>query len=57
MDSLSTGSTQSLLIVTALAFSPVIALSLADVVGWIIRRVRGKVGVTTVGQGTSGLLQ
>jgi len=57
MDSLPTGSPQSLLIVASLAFSPVIALSLADAVEWLIRRVRGKVGVTTVGQGTSGVLQ
>jgi len=57
MDSLSTGSTQSLLIVMAVAFSPVFALFLADAVGRLIRRVRGKGGVTTIGQDTSGVLQ
>jgi len=57
MDSLSTGSTQSLLIVMAVAFSPVFALFLADAVGRLIRRVRGNGGVTTIGQDTSGVLQ
>jgi hypothetical protein len=42
MDSLSTGSTQSWLIVVALAFSPVIVPCLADAVGWLIRQARGK---------------
>jgi hypothetical protein len=56
MDSLSTGSTQSFLIVVAVAFSPVFALFLADAVGRLIRRVRGG-GATTIGQDTSGVLQ
>jgi hypothetical protein len=41
MDSLQMGSTQSLLIVVAVAFSPVIVLFLADAVGWLIRQARG----------------
>jgi hypothetical protein len=57
MDSLPTGSTQSLLIVVAFAFSPVIVLSLADAIGWLIRQARGKGGVTTLGQDTSGVCQ
>jgi hypothetical protein len=57
MDSLQMGSTQSLLIVVAVAFSPVIVLFLADAVGWLIRRARGKGGVTTVGQDASGVRQ
>jgi hypothetical protein len=35
MDSLPTGSTQSWLIVAAVAFSPVIILFLADAIGWL----------------------
>jgi hypothetical protein len=35
MDSLPTGSTQSWLIVAAVAFSPVIVLCLADAIGWL----------------------
>jgi hypothetical protein len=46
MDSLPTGSTQSWLIVAAVAFSPVIVLRLADAIGWLIRQARGKEGVT-----------
>jgi len=38
MDSLPTGSTQSWLIVAAVAFSPVIVLFLADAIGWLIRQ-------------------
>ena len=57
MDSLPTGSTQSWLIVTAIAFSPVIVLVLADPVGWLFRQTRGKGGVTTVGQDASGMRQ
>jgi hypothetical protein len=37
MDSLQMGSTQSLLIVVAVAFSPVIVLFLADAIGWLFR--------------------
>jgi hypothetical protein len=55
MDSLSTGSTQSLLIVAAVAFSPVIVLCLADAIGWLIRQARGKGAVTTVSQDASGV--
>src|SRR5271165_2692903 len=44
MDSLPTGSTQSLLIVVTIAFSPVIVLFLADAVGWLIRQARAKGG-------------
>jgi hypothetical protein len=57
MDSLSTGSTQSWLTVVAVAFSPVIVLFLADAIGWLIRQVRGKGGVTTGGQDASGVRQ
>ena len=57
MDSLPTGSTQSWLIVAAVAFSPVIVLFLADAIGWLIRQARGKGGVTTVGQDASGIRQ
>ena len=57
MDSLPTGSTQSWLIVAAVAFSPVIVLFLAEAIGWLIRQARGKVGVTTVGQDASGVRQ
>jgi hypothetical protein len=57
MDSLPTGSTQSWLIVAAVAFSPVIVLFLADAIGWLIRQARGKGGVTTVGQDASGVRQ
>jgi hypothetical protein len=42
MDSLQTGSTQSLLIVVAVAFSPAIVLSLVNVVGWFVRQQGGK---------------
>jgi len=42
MDSLPTGSTQSWLIVAAIAFSPVIVLVLADPIGWLFRQARGK---------------
>ena len=44
MDSLPTGSTQSWLIVAAVAFSPVIVLFLADAIGWLIHEARGKGG-------------
>ena len=37
MDSLPTGSTQSWVIVAAVAFSPVIILLLADAIGWLFR--------------------
>jgi hypothetical protein len=57
MDSLPTGSTQSWLIVAAVAFSPVIVLSVADAVRWLIRQARGTGGVTKVGQDTSEVLQ
>ena len=57
MDSLPTGSTQSWLIVAAVAFSPVIVLCLADAIGWLIRQARGKGGVTVVGQDASGVRQ
>ena len=57
MDSLPTGSTQSWLIVAAVAFSPVIVLFLADAIAWLIRQARGKGGVTTVGQDASGVRQ
>ena len=57
MDSLSTGSTQSLLIVVAVALSPAIVLFLADAIGWLIRQARGKGGVTTLGQNESGVRQ
>jgi hypothetical protein len=57
MDSLPTGSTQSWLIVAAVAFSPVIVLLLADAIGWLIRQARGKGGVTTVSQDASGVRQ
>ena len=57
MDSLPTGSTQSWLIVAAIAFSPVIVLVLADPIGWLFRQARGKGGVTTVGQDASGMRQ
>jgi hypothetical protein len=57
MDSLPTGSTQSWLIVAAVAFSPVIVLFLADAIGWLIRQARGKGGVTTVSQDASGVRQ
>ena len=57
MDSLPTGSTQSWLIVAAVAFSPVIVLCLADAIGWLIRQARGKGGVTTVSQDASGVRQ
>jgi len=57
MDSLPTGSTQSWLIVTAVAFSPVIVLSLIDAVGWLIRQARGSGRETPVGQDASGVLQ
>jgi len=42
MDSLPTGSTQSWLIVTAVACSPTIILFLADAIGWLSRRAREK---------------
>jgi hypothetical protein len=42
MDSLPTGSTQSWLIVAAIAFSPVIVLVLADPIGWLFRQARGQ---------------
>jgi hypothetical protein len=54
MDSLPTGSTQSWLIVVAVAFSPAIVLFLADAIGWLIRQARG---VTTVSQDASGVRQ
>jgi len=57
MDSLPTGSTQSWLIVAAVAFSPVIVLFLADAIGWLVRQARGKGGVTTAGQDASGVRQ
>ena len=57
MDSLPTGSTQSWLIVAAVAFSPVIVLFLAEAIGWLIRQARGKGGVTTVGQDAIGVRQ
>jgi hypothetical protein len=57
MDSLPTGSTQSWLIVAAVAFSPVIVLLLADTIGWFIRQARGKGGVTTVSQDASRVRQ
>jgi hypothetical protein len=57
MDSLQMRSTQSLLIVVAVAFSPVIVLFLFDAIGWLIRQVRGRAGVTAVGQKASGVLQ
>jgi hypothetical protein len=57
MDSLLTGSTQSWLIVAAVAFSPVIVLFLTDAIGWLIRQARGKGGVTTVGKDASGVRQ
>jgi hypothetical protein len=57
MDSLPTGSTQSLLIVVAVAFSPVIVLCLADAIGWLIRQAREKGGVTTVSQDANGVRQ
>jgi hypothetical protein len=56
MDSLPTGSTQSWLIVVAVAFSPVIVLSFADAVRWLIRQARGKGGATTVSQDASRVL-
>jgi hypothetical protein len=37
MDSLPTGSTQSWVIVAAVAFSPVIILFLAETIGWLFR--------------------
>jgi hypothetical protein len=37
MDSLQMGSTQSLLIVVAVASSPVIVLFFADAIGWLFR--------------------
>ena len=57
MDSLPTGSTQSWLIVAAVAFSPAIVLFLTDAIGWLIRQARGKGGViiTTVSQDASGV--
>jgi hypothetical protein len=57
MDSLPTGSTQSWLIVAAVAFSPVIVLFFADAIGWLIRQARGRGGVTAAGQDASGVLQ
>ena len=54
MDSLPTGSTQSWLIVAAVAFSPAIVLFLADAVGWFIRQAGEEGGVTTVGQAQAG---
>jgi hypothetical protein len=57
MDSLQMGSTQSLLIVVAVAFSPVIVLCLADAVGWLIRRARGTGGVKYSRLGTNRVLQ
>ena len=57
MDSLPTGSTQSWLIVAAIAFSPVIVLVLADPIGWLFRQAREKGGVTTLGQDASGMRQ
>jgi hypothetical protein len=57
MDSLPTGSTQSWLIVAAVAFSPVIVLFLVDAIGWLTRQARGKGGVTTVSQDASGVRQ
>jgi len=57
MDSLPTGSTQSWLIVAAVAFSPAIVLFLADAVRWLIRQARAKGGVSTVGQDASRVLE
>ena len=57
MDSLPTGSTQSWLIVATVAFSPAIALFLADAIGWLIRQARGKGGVTALGQTASRVRQ
>ena len=57
MDSLPTGSTQSWLIVAAVAFSPAIVLCLTDAIGWLIRQARGKGGVTTVSQDASEVRQ
>jgi hypothetical protein len=57
MDSLPTGSTQSLLIVVAVAFSPAIVLFLADAIGWLIRLARGTGEITTSGQDASGVRQ
>jgi hypothetical protein len=57
MDSLPTGSTQSWLIVAAVAFSPTIVLFLADAIAWLVRQARGKGRVTIVGQDASGVRQ
>jgi hypothetical protein len=57
MDSLPTGSSQSWLIVAAVAFSPVIILFLADAVGWLFSHGRGREEVSTVGKDLTGFLQ
>jgi hypothetical protein len=54
MDSLPTGSTQSWLIVAAVAFSPVIVLFLADAIGWLIRQPGGR-GSNAAGRDASGI--
>ena len=56
MDSLPTGSTQSWLIVAAVAFSPVIVLFLADAIGWLIRQSGGR-GSNAAGKDASGIAQ
>jgi hypothetical protein len=56
MDSLPTGSTQSWLIVAAVAFSPVIVLFLADAIGWLIRQSGGR-GSNDAGKDASGIAQ
>ena len=57
MESLPTGSTQSWLIVAAVAFSPVIVLFLADAIGWLIRQAGRKGAVLTASQDASGVRQ
>jgi hypothetical protein len=42
MDSLSTGSMQSWLIVATVALSPIIILFLADFIGRVLRQAKGK---------------
>ena len=54
MDSLPTGSTQSWLIVAAVAFSPVIVLFLADAIGRLFRPSGGR-GSNTAGKDASGI--
>jgi hypothetical protein len=56
MDSLQMGSTQSLLIVVAVAFSPVIVLFLADIIGRALRQQR-EMGSEPPSNGGTGITQ